>query len=205
MGEQKTVSKYKKLTSLFQLMPQYYDDDQDIENKVAMDRIRKAIDQDTSRSSTIKTKLKEIAFDVECYSEKQIFVFYLTYLQFIHTNRSLFTKPGQQWKQKVISQQQEDDRPNQQLIPNIKKFDMDYRFREVGVQFLLCYSLYQDLESTEDSEQFVELYNKSLVLMHLQVKEYLKVNGSEESYSEEIEEMIKQFQQNCKTIYSMLK
>lgn len=196
MSERKPISKNKKLKFLYQLMPQYYDNE---DEAIAMDKLKKAIYQDTKRSSTIRTKLMKMEFDVERYSEKQIFLFYLTYLQFVHTDRPLFIKSGRQQKQNEQFKRQEGrtERPNQQLIRNVQKFDMDYRFREVGIQFLMNYNLYQKLESMEDDKQFVEAYNEALVLMHLQVKEHLRIKGEKTLHPEELEERIKQFKQEA--------
>ncbi len=168
MNEQKTVSKNKTLKFLYQLLPRYYDDE---DETTAMDKLKKAIYQDTKRSSTIKTKLMKMEFDVERYPKKQIFIFYLTYLQLVHTNRP-FVERAHQRKSMEAKQ------PNQKLVSNILKFDMDHRFRKVGVQFLIAYELYQNLEKEDlDEKQFVEAYNDFLVFMHLQIKEFLKAKG----------------------------
>lgn len=187
MKELNAEERNKRLTFLYQLMPRYYNYmDEGQEKAAIMDLLEKAILKDTGKNTTIKTKLKRMEFDVERYPEKEIFIFYLTYLQFIRTNRP-FIKQAHRRKPKTEPKQ-----PNQKLSTNVIKFDVDYSFRNVGIQFLIAYELYNELEKkVKDDKQFIESYNDFLVFMHLQLKEFLKAKGNDTFSSEEIEEMRK--------------
>lgn len=183
MEKQNHISQNRKLKFLYQLLPQYY---QNEDESTYLEKLRKAIYYNTGKGTTIKEKLKSMEFQVERYSEKEIFIFYLTYLQLIHTNRPLIRQPSHR---APTGKKQ----PNQKLISNIQKFDVDYSFCNVGIQFLIAYELYQALEKeNKEEQQFVESYNDYLIFMHLQVKEFLAARGMDSSSMDELEERTKQ-------------
>lgn len=71
MEKQNHISQNRKLKFLYQLLPQYY---QNEDESTYLEKLRKAIYYNTGKGTTIKEKLKAMEFQVERYSEKEIFI-----------------------------------------------------------------------------------------------------------------------------------
>lgn len=184
MPQRPPISNNQLLTHIYNLLPRYYDDDE--EQKLFLDRLRKQLLYVTGSGEPIQERLKAIHFQTEQYSEEQQFLFYLTYLELIYTNRSFIHYADRSDASK---------KPNEKLIATLKKEDPDYDFREIGFQFLQAHEQYVRIKREEkDNKQFFKKYNDFLIYMHHQVEEALKTKGIQELSKEKLAQRQHEFQ-----------
>lgn len=140
------MSKNEKLKYMFKLLPKYWGDS---DEKLGVDKLRKALYYKTQKGKTIVEQLKEIKFDSTIYKELDQFLFWLTYIILTHSKRKVVT-------QKEIL-------PNQKLIKNIKDMDIDSNMIDLVIYFFVVGDTYIKIKQDNlihNEKEIVEEFNK---------------------------------------------
>lgn len=113
MKKIREMSKNEKIKYLFELLPQYYDEDS--KDALYFERLRKVYFYKTQKGKPIQMQLKEINFDITEYEELDQFLFILSYIVLTHAERKIIK--NQNSKAEKL--------PNKNVVYYIKKVDID--------------------------------------------------------------------------------